>query len=89
MPVCYLMVDFKYEFAVLSIYNIYKSSEQLKFGDVIMIRDPNLVYISIKFKKTLLSYPCFKVTDLCDVLVNKLPFAEATYDAELVTETFS
>lgn len=83
------MVDSKYEFSVLSIYNIHKGIENLKFGDVVMIRDPNLLYISIKFKKSLLSFPCVKVTDLLNILVNKMPLSESTYDPELVTETFS
>lgn len=89
VPVCFLMVDSKYEFSVLSIYNIQTGIENLKFGDVVMIRDPNLLYISIKFKKSLLSFPWVKITDILNILVNKMPLSESTYDPELVTETFS
>lgn len=90
VPICYLMVDSKYEFSVLSLYHTNKSvQDKLKFGDIVMIRDPNLVYISIKYKKSLLSYPCVKVTDIYNILINSTPICDLSFDPELVTESFT
>ena len=89
VPVCYLMVDSKHDFWVLSLYQTHKSTQdKIKFGDVIKIRDPNLVYISCKVKSSLLSYPCIKVTDICNILINNEPIIEKS-DAEFISETFT
>ena len=53
-----------------------------------MIRDPNFNYITIKYKKKLLSYPCFKIMDIWSILVNKKPLSETVYNPELIIETF-
>lgn len=58
------MIDSKHELSVLSLYNINKNLDSLKYGDEIMIRDPNLAYNSIKHKKKIRSYPCFKIMDI-------------------------
>lgn len=57
VPVCFLLVDSSYKFVVMSLYNINHNIDCLKLGDEVIIRDPNLLYISIKHKKSVLSYP--------------------------------
>lgn len=88
VPIWYLMIDSNHEFSVLSLYNLNKNLDNLKYGDEIMIRDPNLTLNNIKYKKKMLSYPCFKIMDVWSILVNKQPLSETVYNPELVIETF-
>lgn len=41
VPMCYLIVDFKYNFSVVSIYHTNKSvNDNIKPGDEILIKNP-------------------------------------------------
>ena len=65
------MVDFKYNFSVISIYHTNKTlTENLKHGDEILIKNPNMIYTSLEFKGKLYTYTAVKVTDITNILVN-------------------
>lgn len=57
MPVCFLIVDFKYNFSIVSIYHTNKSlSETYKHGDEILIKNPNTIFVSLEYKGKLYTY---------------------------------
>ena len=57
VPMCFLIVDFKYQFSVLSIYHTNKSlAENIKAGDEILVKNPNMIYTSLEFKGKLYTY---------------------------------
>ena len=71
VPVCFLIVDFKYNFSVVSLYHTHKSvTENIKHGDEIIINNPHLIHVSLEFKGKLYTYQTIKVTDITNVLVN-------------------
>lgn len=57
VPMCFLIVDFKYNFSIVSIYHTNKSlSENIKHGDEILIKNPNIIFTSLEFKGKLYTY---------------------------------
>jgi hypothetical protein len=65
------MVDFKYNFSVVSLYHTNKSvAENIKHGDEILIKNPNIIHVSLEFKGKLYTYQTIKVTDITNVLIN-------------------
>jgi hypothetical protein len=51
VPMSFLVVDFKYIFSVVSLYHINKSlSDNIKPGDEILIKNPNMIYSSLEYK---------------------------------------
>ena len=51
VPVCFLLVDFKHNFCVMSVYHVSKQlSEKIRPGSEVLIRDPHLVLIQLQFK---------------------------------------
>ena len=89
VPLCFLVVDSKFKFWVLSLYNLNNQIEKLKFGDTLMVRDPKLLRVNVKYKQSVLSYLSIQVTDICNILINKKPLSEEVFNPELVTETFT
>ena len=86
IPVCFLAIDSKFEYTVISLYNINKKIEnKIKYGDEILIRDPVLLFISIEFENKLLSYPSIRVMNLSDILVNEQTLSDVYSKAEAVT----
>jgi len=54
---CFLIVDFKYNFSVVSIYHTNKSiTENSKHGDEILIKNPNVIHTSLEYKGKLYTY---------------------------------
>ena len=56
---CFLIVDFKYNFSVLSIYHTNKSlvaESHIKAGDEILIKNPDTIFTSLEFKGKLYTY---------------------------------
>lgn len=87
---CFLAVDFKFNFVVISLYHTSSETKaKLKYGDEILIRNPNLQFISLEKDKKLYSYPCIRVTSVSDILVNKIVIIDSYSKETLVTETFS
>ena len=77
VPMCFLVVDYKYNFCVVSIYHTNKSiTENIKHGDEILIKNPNLIYTSLEFKGRLYTYSAIKVTEITNILVNSQPLIE-------------
>ena len=59
VPMCFLIVDFKYNFSVLSIYHTNKSlvvDNHIKAGDEILIKNPDAIFTSLEFKGRLYTY---------------------------------
>ena len=59
VPMCFLIVDFKYNFSVLSIYHTNKSlvaDSHIKAGDEILIKNPDTIFTSLEFKGKLYTY---------------------------------
>lgn len=74
---CFLVVDFKYNFCVVSIYHTNKSlTENIKHGDEILIKEPNMIYASLEYKGKLYTYQAVKVTDINNILVNGQPLID-------------
>lgn len=71
VPMCFLIVDFKHNFSVVSLYHTNKSlATDLKHGDEILIKNPDVIFTSLEFKGKLYTYQTAKVTDISTVLVN-------------------
>lgn len=74
VPMCFLVVDFKYNFSVVSIYHTNKSlTDIIKPGDEILIKNPQMIHTSIEFKGKLYNYQTLKVTDITNILINSSP----------------
>ena len=76
---CFLIVDFKYNFSVLSIYHTNKSlvvDNHIKAGDEILIKNPDAIFTSLEFKGRLYTYQTVKVTDISNILVNGQPLVD-------------
>ena len=57
VPMCFLIVDFKYNFTVVSIYHTNKSlAENIRHGDEILIKNPNVIRLSLEYKGKLYTY---------------------------------
>lgn len=51
VPVCFLLVDYKHNFCVTSIYHMSKSVlDKIKPGSDVLIKNPHLVLIQLSFK---------------------------------------
>jgi hypothetical protein len=71
VPLCFLMVDYKHNFSVLSVYHTSKLLlDVIRSGSEILIKNPHLVLVQLKFKGYQYNYQCIKVTDINSVLVN-------------------
>ena len=79
VPMCFLIVDFKYNFSVVSLYHTNKSlvvDACIKSGDEILIKSPCYVFTSLEFKGRLYTYQTLKVTDISNILVNGQPLIQ-------------
>ena len=86
VPACFLCIDSKGTYTVVSLYNINKGvRDKIKYGDEILIRDPVLMFISIEYESRLLTYPCIRVINLSDLLVNEQTLADVYSKAEAVS----
>lgn len=71
VPVSCLIVDSHNSYAVASFYgtnNTFKT--KIQNGDLLYIKNPQLIFTSLEFKSRLYSYQCVKVSEITDVLVN-------------------
>ena len=56
---CFLIVDFKYNFSVLSIYHTNKSlvlDNHIKAGEEILIKKADAIFANLEFKGRLYTY---------------------------------
>ena len=59
VPMCFLVVDFKHNFSVVSLYHTNKTlvaDNHLKSGDEILIKNPDSIFTSLEFKGKLYTY---------------------------------
>lgn len=74
VPQSFLIVDSAQNFAVVSFYHTNNTlKNDLKNGDLIHIKNPQLIFTSLDFKGRVYSYNCVKVGMITDVLVNQEP----------------
>lgn len=56
---------------MVSIYNANKQFlEKLKYGDSVLVKNPNLVFTSCEYKQKLFTFPIIKVNEVKNLLVN-------------------
>ena len=74
VPQSFLIVDSAQNFAVVSFYHTNNTlKDVLSAGDLIYMKNPQLIFTSLDFKGRLYSYNCIKIAQLTDVLVNGEP----------------
>jgi len=74
VPQSFLVVDSAQNFAVASFYNTNSTlKDVLKAGDLVYIKNPQLIFTSLSFKERKYVYNCVKCATLSDVLVNGEP----------------
>ena len=87
---CFLMVDGKHNFCVLSVYHMSKTcAEKMRAGSEILIRNPHLVLVQLQFKGYQYNYQCIKVTDVSSLLVNGQGLTEDAAKSEVISKTFA
>lgn len=90
VPLCFLLVDYKHNFCVTSIYHLNKGlANQIKSGSEILIKNPHLVLIQLNFKGYQYNYQCLKVTDVSTILVNGQNIFPSVASSEIVSNTFA
>ncbi len=68
---CFLIVDFKHNFSVVSLYHTNRQlAQDIKHGDEILIKNPDVIFTSLEFKGKLYTYQTVKVTDISTILIN-------------------
>lgn len=51
VPTCFLLVDYKHNFCVTSIYHMSKSvTDKIRSGGDVLIKNPHLVLVQLQFK---------------------------------------
>ena len=90
VPQSFLVVDSAQNFAVASFYRTNKSlSETINAGDLVHIKNPNLIFTSLDFKNRMYSYNCIKVGNLEDALLNGEPIIQSQSENVVVSSTFN
>jgi hypothetical protein len=90
VPVCFLAVDYKHNFCVLSLYHTSKMlMESIRSGSEVLIKDPHLVLIQLSFKGYQYNYQCLKVTEINTILVNGQSMTKQASPSEITSKTFS
>ena len=65
VPMCFLLVDYKHNFCVMSIYHTSKKmTENIRSGSEVLIKNPHLVLVQLSFKGYQYNYQCLKITDV-------------------------
>lgn len=90
VPLCFLLVDYKHNFCVASIYHTSKGlANKIKSGCEVLIKNPHLVLIQLSFKGYQYNYQCLKVTDVSGILVNGQALTEQSAPSVVLAKTFS
>ena len=85
VPMCFLMVDAKHNFCVLSVYHMSKDlQERMRAGASILLRCPHLTLVKLQFKGYQYNYQCLKVTDISSLLVNGASLTEQSAPSEVL-----
>jgi len=71
VPISFLIVDSAQNFGVVSFYQANQSlKETVQPGDLLHVKNPELIFTSLDFKNRMYHYNCIKVANLNDVLHN-------------------
>lgn len=90
VPQCFLMVDSKHNFCVLSVYHMSKKCvDKMRAGSALLIRNPHLVLTQLQFKGYQYNYQCIKVTDVNSLLVNGAALTDDAAKSEVISKTFA
>lgn len=90
VPQCFLMIDSKSNFYVVSVYHLAKGlHDKVRAGSELLIRNPHLVVIQLQFKGYQYNYQCVKVTDVTSLLVDGQNLEQKVAKSEVVQKTFS
>jgi len=85
VPTCFLLVDYKHNFCVTSIYHMSKNTtEKIRPGGDVLIKNPHLVLIQMSFKGYQYNYQCLKITDISNILVNGQTLIDESAQSEVV-----
>jgi hypothetical protein len=84
------VVDYQYNFAVVSFYRTDPQAlqEKIQPGDQIFIKHPQYIMTAVDFKGRKYHYQCLKVVSMADVLVNGQAVTEQAGQESLVSDTF-
>lgn len=90
VPMCFLLVDYKHNFCVTSIYHMSKNiMDKIRSGYEVLIKNPHLILIQLNFKGYHYNYQCLKVTDIGSILVNGQSLVDDSAQSEIFSNTFS
>ena len=86
IPRCFMLVDYKHNFCVTSIYHTRsKIQEKIRSGSEILIKNPHLVVVQLNFKGYQYNYQCIKVTDTSNLMIDGQMLVEETATSEAVS----
>jgi len=89
VPMCFLVVDGKYNFAVISIYNTNRSIQDVvKFNSEVVVSSPNVVKISLEDRQKTYSFNCIKIMDLNSILIDGEALINKFSKTILIYKTF-
>lgn len=90
VPMCFLIVDYKHNFCVTSLYHTNKAiAQNIRSGSEVLIRDPHLVLIQLSFKGYQYNYQCIKITNTSSIMVNGQTLYQKAATTEIISKTFS
>lgn len=90
VPVSFLLVDFKRNFCVMSVYHVSTNvCGKIRSGSEVLIREPHLVLIQLQSKGRTYGYQCIKVTDVSCLLVDGQGLLEEQATSQVVSTTFT
>lgn len=90
VPTCFLLVDYKHNFCVTSIYHMSQTvTEKIRSGGDVLIKNPHLVLVQLQYKGYQYNYQCLKVTDISNILVNGHTLIDESASSEVIQKTFS
>jgi hypothetical protein len=79
VPGCVLLVDYKHNFCVASVYHTNKAVQnKLKSATHVLIYNPHLVLVTLLSKTHQYNYQCIKVTSVSNLLIDGVSLADAT-----------
>ena len=89
VPSSFLIVDSNQVFAVVSFYQTNASlKDSVQAGDLIYVKNPEMIFTSVDFKGRKYHYNCIKIGNITDVLLNGVPMPEQFSQNEVVSKNF-
>lgn len=86
LPMCFLLVDYQYNFAVGSFYRTnHQLADHIPVGSQIFIKNPAYIFTSVDLKGRAYNYKTIKCHTMADVLINGQPLVENMSQEEIVS----